>query len=101
MGDAEVDDGRQHQQRSGDGIEHDLDGGRQSFGSAIDADHEEYRQQHQFPEDIKEDQVGGAYGAGHRSLGDEEIAVAAFRLVRHDEKDQGKEQWRWSAGQTG
>ena len=61
----QVQDGRQHEQRSGQGEDDELDGRVQPPLPAPDADDEVHGDQHQFPKHVEREQVDGQKGSQH------------------------------------
>jgi len=90
-GDPEIDDCCQHQQRARHGVKHDLEGCRSAFRTTVDPDHEEYRDQHDLPEGVEQDQIGGAYRPGHGPLGNQQAAIKGSWSIFDDDKDDGNQ----------
>ncbi len=80
------------------GVEEELDGGVLAARPAPDADEEVHRQQHHFPEDVKQEEVERQERAQHAGFEDQkQDAVAAHELVDlpagdHRQKTQGRGQ---------
>ena len=55
--DAQPQDGQQHQDGAGHGVQEELDGGVDAARSAPDADQEVHRDEREFPEDVEQEQV--------------------------------------------
>ncbi len=65
-------DGHQHEQRADERVEDELDRGVDAVGAAPDADDEVHRHQHDFPEDVEQEEVQGQEDAQHAHFEDEE-----------------------------
>src|SRR3990170_4808935 len=78
-----IDKGHQHQHRTEKGIKEKLDGGVNAVRPAPQADDEEHRYQHGFPENIEEDAVERAEHADHEPFHDEKRGVV-LRYLRFD-----------------
>src|SRR3990172_9766392 len=68
----EIQQGDQHEYRTQEGIEKELDRGIHPPRPAPYADDQEHRDQHGLPENIKEDGVQGGKGADHAAFQNEE-----------------------------
>ena len=77
------DDGHQHQERAGQGVEEELDGCVDSVGRAPDADQEGHGHEHYFPEDVEDEEVERDEHAHHTCLEEEkhDIELAYPGLV--------------------
>jgi hypothetical protein len=86
----QVDEGRQHQQRTHQRVEEELDRGVHAVGPAPDPDDEEHRDQHRLEEDVEQDRVERAEDAVDEPRLDQEGTQVLADLVgdhfpmRHD-----------------
>jgi hypothetical protein len=62
---AHVENGQQHQQRPGHGVEKELDRGIDAARATPNADEKIHGHQREFPEDVEEEQVLGQKDAEH------------------------------------
>ena len=74
-------DAQQHQHRSGQRIEEELDGRVQLSRAAPDADDEVHRHQHQFPEDVEQEEIERNEHADHARLQQQEHGVVFLDAV--------------------
>ncbi len=89
-------DGDQHQQAAGHGVEEELDRRVDPPLAAPDADQEVHRDQHDLPEDVEEEEVVGDQGAEHaggeqQHGGAEERPVLLDPLPRAEDHDRQQE----------
>ena len=68
-------DTQEHQDRSGQGVKEELDGGIQPARSTPDADKEVHGDQHHFPEHIEEEEIQAAKDTQHAGLQQQEEDV--------------------------
>ena len=61
-------DAEQHQHAAGQGVEEELDGGVELSRAAPDADDEVHRHQHEFPEDVEQEEIERHEYADHARL---------------------------------
>ena len=74
-------DRQQHQHRSGQRVEEELDRGVELPRAAPDADDEVHRHEHDFPEDVEEEEVERAERADHAGLQHEQQRVVLLLAV--------------------
>ena len=78
----QVDHRRQHQDAAERGVEDELDRGVDAPLAAPDADDQEHRDQHRFPEHVEQEQVLRQEGAQHRELDEEHHRVEQLHALR-------------------
>jgi hypothetical protein len=74
-------DAQQHQHRTGQRIEEELDGRVQLSRAAPDADDEVHGHQHQFPEDVEQEEIEGNKHPDHARLQQQEHGVVSLDAV--------------------
>ena len=76
-----VDQRDQHEHRTEEGVEEELDGGVDAVRSAPDTDNQEHRYQHRFPEDVEQHRIQCGEHAVHQAFHDQEGGHVLRRLV--------------------
>ena len=74
-------DAQQHQHRTDQGVDHELDRGVDAARTAPDADDEVHRHQHGFPEDEEQQEIERHEDAQHAGLQQEEERVVFLQPV--------------------
>ena len=74
-------DTEQHQDAAQEGIKEELDGGIQAPVAAPDPDQEVHGDQHDFPEDIEQDEIEGHEDTEHPGFEDKQKGVILFDPV--------------------
>ena len=95
-----VDQRDQHEHRAEEGIQEELDGGVHPVRPAPDADDDEHRDQHRFPEHVEKHRIQGGEHADHHTFHHQEGRHVLRRLVlddlpagdHHQDRDKGGKQ---------
>ena len=88
----EVDHRRQHQDAAERRVEHELDRRVDAPLAAPDADEQEHRDQHRFPEDVEQEQVLREERAHHRELDQEDHRVEQLHVLGDRRERAGDDQ---------